>query len=207
MRLQLLLGHAGSVHGYLYYSREHTANASVSGELGVVSDASGGDLSVEVRGAWSTRGQLKIFVMGDCGGDYADVVYGGAVYSGLMMHEKEESSVRGVFGGSDVAGSSDMSSDSAGGGEFLWQLRERSQQLRQLAGGAALRTSAMAFLESHYKQRCELKLRGARVKRRSLLQRMKDPRTFQCLFRGIEADGSDRRAVVTVVCPIALFYA
>jgi len=58
--------------------------------------------------------------------------------------------------------------------------------------------TVMAFLESHYKQRCELKLRGARVKRRSLLQRMKNPRTFECVFPGIEADGTDRRATVTV---------
>jgi hypothetical protein len=132
-------------------------------------DASGVPSSVqeEVRGVWNTMGLLKIVYSGgvrskeDRG--VGSVLYSGMVYSGSVVQEDGETRVRGSVDGV---------------GEFVWQLQlEGNLQQRDGAGGqahththTAMRTSAMAFLESYYKQRCELKLCGARVKRRSLLQ-------------------------------------
>ena len=200
MHLKLLLGHAGSAQGYLYAQ----SSDGVGGEAGEKSDAPGGFGGVEMRGTWNTMGQLTLVVSSDDAGkssNGAGLVDCGLVYSGVVTHGQQESHFRGTFGDrhADTDAGSEPAEAGSQLGEFVWRMgRNGAQQRRAWLGGSALRTSLMTFLELHYKQRCELKLRGTRVKRRSLLQKMKNPRTFECVFKGIEADGSDRKGTVTV---------
>ena len=191
MRLHLLLGHAARVHGYLYLAAGDACELS-GADSATCSSLLDKRTRAQVEGTWTTRGGLRVVVTGDCAikddsGSEA-VIFGGAVYSGSVAHGPQVSTIEGSVSGS-----------SSNVGTFSWRLEGSGLRQRQeWQSAAALRTSAMSLLESHYKQRCELKLRGTRVKRRSLLQRMKNPRTFECFFQGIEADGADRKATVTV---------
>ena len=200
MHLQLLLGHAGSVQGYLYAQSADGANVLAGAE----SNASGKFGGVEMRGTWNTMGQLTLVVSGDnavTAASHAGLVDSGLVYSGVVVHGQQESLFRGTFGDSsaDTHSGSEPAAAVSHLGEFEWRLgRNGAHQRQAWLGSGVLRTSSMKFLELHYKQRCELKLRGSRVKRRSLLQKMQNPRTFECVFRGIDADGSDRKGTVTV---------
>jgi hypothetical protein len=194
MRLELLLGHAACLHGYLHPSladRSHNEGEALEhDDSSCITEVAG----IEVKGMWSATGRFEFRVTGECG--VGSVVFQGAAYRGVIEHGADVSSARGTI--SDATSESESGSESTDG-EFLWHLTGKgAHQRREWQNCGALRTSAMAFFESHYKQRCELKLCGTRVKRRSLLQRMSNPRTFPCVFRGIEADGSDRIAVVTV---------
>ena len=211
MRLQLLLSHAGSVHGVLFSSAGSAApdgGATLAGRQEVPVRQNG----LEVKGLWDALGRLDVVVVGDgaeVGVSCGDGVLGrGTVFQGVAAHVEGEGRVRGSFGRArTVSGDVDVvqafqaaSAELERAGQFEWRLQKRRQPLPHVdrPDSTTMQTSLMTFLESHYKQRCELKLRGARVVRRSLLQRMSMPRTFECIFQAFEADGSDRKATVTI---------